>query len=108
MSRIYVLSHVKIVLVAINSPSVPPPETANVDNNTEDLDATGGQPQAAPRLDWAMIGEIDTKASKAVINNLQIVRFIFMVFKFLNLNPSLLMNDANINYEFPRKRKLNL
>jgi hypothetical protein len=41
---------VRIVLVAVKSPSLAPPIVAKVDIETVGLDATGGHPQASPRF----------------------------------------------------------
>src|ERR1041385_2049194 len=50
LSRIQFLVQSKIVLLAVRSPSLAPPLTANVDSNTDGLDDTGGHPQSEPRF----------------------------------------------------------
>jgi hypothetical protein len=75
----------KIVLVAVNSPSVVPPTAANDDNNTVGRDDTDGHPQSAPKLVWAndVVANANTAdAANAILVINFFIGFIILVFKF--------------------------
>jgi hypothetical protein len=80
----YNLEQSKIVLVAVNSPSVVPPTAANEDNNTVGRDETEGHPQSAPKFVWA--NEDVANANTAVAANAILVTSFFIGFINLVLN----------------------